>query len=57
MLLHDCDFTLFVLLLLILLCIPKLFIEKWPKFFQELTIYYLEGSIFEISFGSVGQIT
>ncbi|CAD8160102.1 unnamed protein product [Paramecium pentaurelia] len=57
MLLHDCDFTLFVLLLLLLLCIPKLFTEKWPKFFQELTIYYLEGSIFEISFGSVGQIT
>ncbi|CAK81746.1 unnamed protein product (macronuclear) [Paramecium tetraurelia] len=56
-LLHDCDFTLFVLLLLILLCIPKLFYDKWPKLIQELTIYYLEGSIFELAFGSVGQIT
>ncbi|CAD8064659.1 unnamed protein product [Paramecium sonneborni] len=56
-LLHDCDFTLFFLLLLIILCIPYKFARKWPKFFWELTIYYIEGSIFELTLGSVGQIT
>lgn len=54
MLLHDCDFTLLFLLLFLILCIPYIKFKKWPNIFKELTIYYLEGSIFELTLGSVG---